>query len=354
MAGEHKRWYRVQAIGHISRTDCAGPDEFLDPAKPSTIRIDPRWEAGLTGIEEYSHLVVLFYLDRAQRRRSAGDLMRPEGREEMPPVGFFATRTPRRPNPIGIGCPQLLGRDGCDVQVTGLDAWDGTPVLDIKGYSPRDELRPGALVPEWLTRLWELQDAERNPWPARGPAPGREIARRQTRKDEVVLRYPVPTDAPAALDFINTLSREETFVLYQGAQLTLQQERAWLDGRLASLRAGTSVTVFAFAGDELIGTTEIALLSNAQAHVGGLGISVAANWRGAGIGRFMMETVLAEAERYLLGLSVIQLDVFATNQQAIHLYRSMGFTEHGRFPGAVIHRGKYVDLIAMHRPIGKR
>jgi tRNA-Thr(GGU) m(6)t(6)A37 methyltransferase TsaA len=346
-----KRWFRVQGIGRVVRPGETDAGEFLDPAKPSTIQIDPRWEAGLTGIEEYNHLVVLFYLDRAQRRRSASDLMRPEGREEMPPVGFFATRTPRRPNPIGIGCPQLLRRDGCDLHVTGLDAWDGTPVLDIKGYSPRDESRPGAAVPEWLTRLWALQDAERTPWPARGPAPGREISRRLTRKGEVVLRYPVATDAPAALDFINTLSREETFVLYQGAQLTLQQEQAWLDGRLASLRAGKSVTMFAFAGDELIGTTEIALLSNAQAHVGGLGISVAADWRGAGIGSFMMETVMAEAERHLVGLRVIQLDVFATNQQAIHLYRSLGFIEHGRFPGAVLHRGKYVDLIAMHRPV---
>ncbi len=62
---EHKRWFRVQAIGTVHREDSAGPEQFLDPGKPSIIRIDPRWEAGLAGIEEFSHLVVLFYADRA-------------------------------------------------------------------------------------------------------------------------------------------------------------------------------------------------------------------------------------------------------------------------------------------------
>ena len=65
----HKRWFRVQAIGTVYREDSAGPEQFLDPGKPSIIRIDPRWEAGLAGIEKFSHLVVLFYPDRAERRR---------------------------------------------------------------------------------------------------------------------------------------------------------------------------------------------------------------------------------------------------------------------------------------------
>jgi tRNA-Thr(GGU) m(6)t(6)A37 methyltransferase TsaA len=354
MGTERARWFRVRAIGRVERPGATEQGEFLDPGAPSTITIDPRWEAGLAGIEEFSHLVVLFYLDRARRRRTAGEPIKPNGRDELPAVGIFATRTPRRPNPIGIACPQLLGRNGRELHVSGLDAWDGTPVLDLKGYSPRDELRPGATVPEWLTRLWALHDAERNPGPAGGTAPGREIARRQTAKGEVLLRYPAATDAPAALGFINALSGEETYVLYQGAQLTLQQEQAWLDGRLASLAAGNAVTIFAFAGDDLIGTTEIALLSNAQAHVAGLGISVGAEWRGAGVGRFMMETVMAEAERHLRGLRVIHLDVFANNERAIRLYRTLGFTKHGRFPGAVLHRGQYVDLISMHRPVPQR
>jgi tRNA (Thr-GGU) A37 N-methylase len=77
----------------------------------------------------------------------------------MPEVGVFATRSPRRPNPIGIACPRLLRREGNRLVVSGLDAWDGTPIIDLKGYAPRDECRPDATVPDWLTALWRSHDA---------------------------------------------------------------------------------------------------------------------------------------------------------------------------------------------------
>ncbi|MGH2560038.1 MAG: tRNA (N6-threonylcarbamoyladenosine(37)-N6)-methyltransferase TrmO [Thermomicrobiales bacterium] len=158
-----KRWFRVQAIGVIRRPGAGEPavDDFFDPALESVIEIDPRWSDGLTRIEEYSHLVVLFYLDRATRRRAAGRSATPEGRQELPPVGFFATRTPKRPNPVGIGCPRLTRREGNRLVVTGLDAWDGTPVIDVKGYSRRDEYHPEAVMPGWLLHLWEQHDADR-------------------------------------------------------------------------------------------------------------------------------------------------------------------------------------------------
>ena len=353
---EHKRWFRVQAIGTVYREDSAGPEEFLDPGKPSIIRIDPRWEAGLAGIEEFSHLVVLFYADRADRRRVAGEPMRPEGRADAPEVGFFATRTPKRPNPIGIACPRLIGREGSELHVTGLDAWDGTPVLDIKGYYPRDEQRPDATVPEWLTTLWRQHDAERAPNPAVsvGPAmplPGAVVARHQTAKGEVEFRYPLPTDASSALKFVNALSAERTFVLFQGEQMTLAQERAWIDERLASLAAGKGIPLFAFAGDRYIGSAVIELGTLVASHIGYFGIGLASEWRDQGIGTALMRAVIDEAERLLTGLQMIQLDVFATNVRGIHLYRKMGFTEYARLPGAVHHRGDYVDMISMYRPV---
>ncbi|MGH2614493.1 MAG: TrmO family methyltransferase domain-containing protein, partial [Thermomicrobiales bacterium] len=82
-------------------------------------------------------------------------------REGLPEVGLIATRTPRRPNPIGVAAPRLLRREENTLWVSGIDAWPGTPILDIKGYTPRDDLRPDATVPEWLTTLWALHDAER-------------------------------------------------------------------------------------------------------------------------------------------------------------------------------------------------
>ena len=156
------RRFRVQSIGTVRRPGAGEPvpGEFFDPWQESILEIDPRWAAGLDGLEEFSHLVVLFYLDRVARRRTVGKPRKPEDHAETPPVGFFATRTPKRPNPIGIACPRLIRREGNNLVVAGIDAWDGTPILDVKGDYPRDELRSDATVPGWLQRLWSSHDAD--------------------------------------------------------------------------------------------------------------------------------------------------------------------------------------------------
>jgi tRNA-Thr(GGU) m(6)t(6)A37 methyltransferase TsaA len=360
MMTEHKRWFRVQSIGSIHRSDHPDPEAFLDPAKPSTIRIEPPWEAGLTGIEQFSHLVVLFYLDRARRRRTTDAPVHLRGRDGGQAVGFFGTRTPRRPNPIGVACPRLIRREGPELHVTGLDAWDGTPVIDLKGYYPRDEMRPDATVPDWLTALWLRHDAERG---ATGheatesnspvPAPGTVVAQHQTMHGPVTFRYPLPTDAPAALAFVNALSAEQTYVLLQGEQMTIEQEQGWVDSCLARLAAGTAITIFVFAGEQYVGSAQIERGEMVKSHIGFLGISMAPEWRGIGLGTLLMETVIKEAERYLGGLRMIQLDVFANNERGIRLYQRLGFTEYGRLPEAIHHRGNYVDLISMYRPVNR-
>ena len=159
-----RRWFRVQAIGVVHRPEReTAPGEFLDPWAESVLEIEPRWAGGLDGLEGFSHLVVLFYLDRATRRRAVGRPRAAEDATGAPRVGFFATRTPKRPNPIGIACPRLLRRDGTCLVVAGIDARDGTPILDIKGYFPRDEDRPEATAPDRLSALWPRHDAERGP-----------------------------------------------------------------------------------------------------------------------------------------------------------------------------------------------
>lgn len=163
-SSESSRWFRVQAIGTVRRHNGGPTDEaaFYDPWQESVLEIDRRWAGGLAGIDEYSHLVVLFWLDRATRRRVVGPRRAAEDALGAPEVGFFATRTPRRPNPVGIACPRLVRRDGNRLIVRGIDAWDGTPLLDLKGYAPRDELRSDATVPDWLTDLWREHDRERD------------------------------------------------------------------------------------------------------------------------------------------------------------------------------------------------
>ncbi len=103
--------------------------------------------AALTGIEEWSHLIVLFWMDRL-----AGKPCRltthPHDRADLPEVGVLGTRGRGRPNPIGLAIVELLKRDGNVLTVKALDAYDGSPVLDIKPYN-RDDAVTGLRAPAW-------------------------------------------------------------------------------------------------------------------------------------------------------------------------------------------------------------
>jgi tRNA (adenine37-N6)-methyltransferase len=106
-----------------------------------TLEILPEFEVGLTDVEGFSHLFVLWLFDRSEGFELLG----------TPPIdnrphGVFATRSPRRPNPIGLTVVELLKRDGPMLRVRGLDMLDGTPILDIKPYLssiPAESLRRG-------------------------------------------------------------------------------------------------------------------------------------------------------------------------------------------------------------------
>jgi tRNA-Thr(GGU) m(6)t(6)A37 methyltransferase TsaA len=103
----------------------------------SQIEINPDLAPGLQGLADFSHVVVVFHLDRIPPFDKAKQLLRqPRGMEHLPPVGVFAQRTKFRPNPIGVTPVRLVAIKGNVLTVRGLDAMDGTPVLDVKPYIP--------------------------------------------------------------------------------------------------------------------------------------------------------------------------------------------------------------------------
>ncbi|MBI3400925.1 MAG: tRNA (N6-threonylcarbamoyladenosine(37)-N6)-methyltransferase TrmO [Acidobacteria bacterium] len=109
------------------------------------LEIEPRFEAGLADIEGFSHLYVIWLFHRA----TGYDLIAHPPTDEKRPHGVFATRSPRRPNAIGLTVVELLRREGAKLFVRGVDMLDGTPILDIKPYLssvPADELRRGWLA----------------------------------------------------------------------------------------------------------------------------------------------------------------------------------------------------------------
>lgn len=125
----------------------------------SEVVIAPHLTEALDGIEGFSHVWIVFYLHKVNEDRRSLLKVHPENKEELPLVGVFATRSPVRPNPIGVTVVKLLGRWANVLKVQGLDAYDGTPVLDIKPYLRRGDLIGEATMPDWLLHLWELQDS---------------------------------------------------------------------------------------------------------------------------------------------------------------------------------------------------
>ena len=122
----------------------------------SEIRLDPQYAPGLQGLDGFSHVVVVFYLDRATGFDPAKQLLRrPRGMENMHEVGVFAQRTKYRPNPIGVASVELLAVRDNVVVVRGLDALDGTPVLDLKPYMPVFDSIADARTPEWVGQFIE-------------------------------------------------------------------------------------------------------------------------------------------------------------------------------------------------------
>ncbi len=121
----------------------------------SEVIIEPKYEDGLEGIGDYSHLLILFWLNRVPPKVRGRRLkIHPKSRLDLPLVGIFSTRTQYRPNPIGLTLVQFLKRKRNILRVRGLDALDGTPVVDIKPISPRTEFPLHPRVPEWYGRLW--------------------------------------------------------------------------------------------------------------------------------------------------------------------------------------------------------
>ena len=107
------------------------------------IEVRPEFEEGLKDIEGFSHLYVIWIFDRAQ-----GSSLIAHPPSDDRPHGVFATRSPQRPNPIGLTVVTLTGRDGPNLRVRGIAMLDGTPVVDIKPYLsnvPSDQLRRGWL-----------------------------------------------------------------------------------------------------------------------------------------------------------------------------------------------------------------
>ncbi|MGD0353379.1 MAG: tRNA (N6-threonylcarbamoyladenosine(37)-N6)-methyltransferase TrmO [Dehalococcoidia bacterium] len=118
----------------------------------SEIIVNEDLKEALSGIDEFSHIIVIYWMHRTSPAERSVMKVHPKRNQNLPLVGVFATRSPARPNPIGIATVKLLECRDNVLKVIGLDAIDGTPVLDIKPHIPGADSPIAARTPGWLTK----------------------------------------------------------------------------------------------------------------------------------------------------------------------------------------------------------
>jgi tRNA (adenine37-N6)-methyltransferase len=143
----------VRAIGRVSSSRDAPIDDDWD-AVTAAITVDGRFGVeAVAGLAEFSHIEVLFVFDRVDPDDVHTGARHPRGNPDWPEVGVFAQRVKNRPNRLGLSTCEVLGVEGRVIRVRGLDAIDGTPVVDIKPFmaefGPRGQVRQ----PVWSNEL---------------------------------------------------------------------------------------------------------------------------------------------------------------------------------------------------------
>ena len=147
-----EREYVLRPIGEVKSPVKDPVDEGWGTIE-SLILVEEELREGLRGLADFSHVLVVSLLHGARFEPGRHLVRRPRGLADMPELGIFAQRAKDRPNPIGVTVCPIVQVNADGVVVTGLDAIDGTPILDLKPYFPVFDTAPNARVPEWVDRL---------------------------------------------------------------------------------------------------------------------------------------------------------------------------------------------------------
>ncbi|MFO7904122.1 MAG: tRNA (N6-threonylcarbamoyladenosine(37)-N6)-methyltransferase TrmO [Pirellulaceae bacterium] len=139
-AGGGGKEFRVRAIGHVQKTD-----------DRTRIVLDKEYEPGLLGLDGFTHVYIFWWFDENDTPKGRSVLqVHPRGNGRNPLTGVFATRSPRRPNLIALTLCKIVAVEENGVQVEKIDAFDGTPVLDLKPFLPGYDTANDAAVPDWM------------------------------------------------------------------------------------------------------------------------------------------------------------------------------------------------------------
>lgn len=163
-----------------------------------------------------------------------------------------------------------------------------------------------------------------------------------------VIRTPEMGDVESVWKYINRLSKEKTFVRFQGEEIPIEKEEEFIKKCMQAAQDGKGVTLFLIVGGEVQGISGVEMQERTESHVGVLGLSVDASVRGRGLGEILMRAVMEESKK-LKGLTIITLKVKAPNDIAIALYTKLGFIEYGHLPLGTQYRDVFVDEVMMYK-----
>ncbi len=134
--------YSIQQIGQV-----------VKKSGETRLEIFPPFRDALLGLDGFSHVHVIYWFDRNDSPEKRAILrVHPRGNKANPLTGVFATRSPLRPNLIGLSLCKIKSADNTGVAIDEIDAFDGSPIIDLKPYIPDNDCVPGASVPGWVRR----------------------------------------------------------------------------------------------------------------------------------------------------------------------------------------------------------
>jgi len=187
--------------------------------------------------------------------------------------------------------------------------------------------------------------------------PGVTIHRFLTKNgEEAIIRYPEASDVQAMTEYINTISKEDTFIVVSGEQISLEEETKYLEDLMTKMNDGDAVMLLCTVNGTLVGSAAVSRNHSSRRralHIGIFGISVKAEFRGQGVGYELAKATIDQAKLNIDNLRIITLTVYEPNVKAQLLYEKLGFKEYGVLPGGTWYKDKYIDEISMYLPVVK-
>ncbi len=168
---------------------------------------------------------------------------------------------------------------------------------------------------------------------------------------DIIIRYLGPDDVVEMTRYINELSKEKTFITFQGEEVSPEGEKEYLDGFLKKIKEKTALKLLVIHDSKVIGVSDIHLGERTQKHIGIFGITVAKEFRGQGIGKLLMDLILNEARKEMPYIKIVTLAVFAKNSIARRIYEGFGFIEYGKLPNGIMRNNAFEDEIFMYKNI---